>query len=130
MNLKTACAVMVTLMPELELDLVGELAFVEEGESLPLHLVAGNVLVPAIERADATDNIEFLRRAFRFAEDLAGSEDEELQNIAYISIVEALGDSLLERRWELLGCCFKKMVEDLRAFREDATYPGEESVSS
>ena len=93
-------------VPELRPRLERELDSREPQSTAPQHSLFASVLVPFLVERLGTDRVDDdVHRAFAFVERMATSEDDEVANVAQISVVAHLGDDavLLERARRLMG---------------------------
>jgi len=100
--------------PEFEAGAKEELDF-WEGEEPAVHVFFANVLSPPLEKEliKIDKNHALLRRIFSFLEEMATSEDEQVQEVAAVTILEHLGDDKERLRSArlLMGNHTRKMSE-------------------
>jgi|APDOM4702015191_1054821.scaffolds.fasta_scaffold295919_2 hypothetical protein len=82
---------LVKVLPELHADYERELRWWGDDKPGP-HVVFGDILVPRLIDALQTEEIQFLRRAFAFLDEMAGTSIAKIQEVVSMTVLERLID--------------------------------------
>jgi hypothetical protein len=108
---------MLALLPELRPPYEKELSW-WEGEEPGLHIIFGNILTPYIVNLlESGSDREKLEQAFNFLEDMAHSNDPEVINVLYVTILEHIGgDDILAIAERFMGPKTKVMSQEIEEY--------------
>jgi hypothetical protein len=102
---RTLVIKLIKTFPELEDLYKKEMDWSGTIDPLP-HIIFGDVLNPFIKKQIIKmENLELLNRIFHFLEQMANSEDEDVQGVLTATVLEWLGDDkvILEKARKLMG---------------------------